>query len=312
MSLADSPFVDRLNTNYVPSESEIPEICALLVDPTAELAKLDAQIQEIEITLSQLKEKRTLLKAPIDAHRALISPMRHVPLDVLHEIFLSCLPSEHNALIDPAEAPLLLGRICRHWRSVSHATPMLWSSIHIPFLSYRYHSPTPLSKLAKLVEAWLERSATCSLSVSLFDPTNQSDPNSETHPLISQLLSISSRIRHLKMSGDAQFLRPLLHLGVESLPLLKSIHIQTTTNMIFDGHLEAANVFQAPTLENVSLRIYEWVHPLTLPLRWLQLTGLSLQCFGFWTDHGYEGGSRLFVERSMCFDGVRIFIGANC
>ncbi|KAF7364864.1 hypothetical protein MVEN_00356700 [Mycena venus] len=119
MSLADSPFIR-----------------ALLVDPADELAKLDAQIEEIEITLSQLKEKRTLLKAPIDAHRALISPMRHVPLDVLQEIFFPCLPTEHNALIDPAEAPLLLGRICRHWRSVSYSTPMLWSSIHIPSLHY--------------------------------------------------------------------------------------------------------------------------------------------------------------------------------
>ncbi|KAF8176670.1 hypothetical protein K438DRAFT_1485893, partial [Mycena galopus ATCC 62051] len=71
------------------------------------------------------KEQRASLKRPIDAHRAVISPMRRVPHDVLVEICISCLPS-HNALIDPAEAPLILGRICRHWRSVAYSTPTLW------------------------------------------------------------------------------------------------------------------------------------------------------------------------------------------
>ncbi|KAF7364856.1 hypothetical protein MVEN_00355900 [Mycena venus] len=89
MSLANSPFRDRLNTNYVPSDSEILEIHALLVDPAEELARLDAQIEEIQLALSLLKEKCASLQAPIDAHRALISPMRHVPLDILQEIFLS-------------------------------------------------------------------------------------------------------------------------------------------------------------------------------------------------------------------------------
>ncbi|KAJ7845352.1 hypothetical protein B0H14DRAFT_2278869, partial [Mycena olivaceomarginata] len=127
-----TPFADRLNTNYIPSDSEIFEIRALLVavDPTDELARVEARIEEIGVALSQLKELRASLKRPIDAHQALISPMRHIPHDVLLEIFFSCLPSEHNALIDAAETPLLLGRICRHWRSVAYNTPMLWSSIH--------------------------------------------------------------------------------------------------------------------------------------------------------------------------------------
>ncbi|KAF8214886.1 hypothetical protein K438DRAFT_1561983, partial [Mycena galopus ATCC 62051] len=130
MSLSDSPFTNRLNTNYVPSDSEILQIRTLLVDPSNELAHIDAQIKEMEFALTQLKEQRASLERPVDAHKALISPMRHIPQDVLLEIFFSCLPSEHNALIDSAEAPLILGRICRHWRSVAYSTPMLWSSIH--------------------------------------------------------------------------------------------------------------------------------------------------------------------------------------
>ncbi|KAJ7364933.1 hypothetical protein DFH08DRAFT_1073450 [Mycena albidolilacea] len=113
-SLTESPFADRLNTNYIPSDPEIAEIRALLADPADELARVEARIEEMEIALGQLKELRPSLKTR----------------DVLLAIFSSCLPSEHNALIDPAEAPLLLGRICRHWRDIVYITPMLWSSIH--------------------------------------------------------------------------------------------------------------------------------------------------------------------------------------
>ncbi|KAJ7080534.1 hypothetical protein C8R44DRAFT_653571, partial [Mycena epipterygia] len=127
---ADSPFADKLHTNYVPTEPEISEIRNLLVEPADELARVDAQIEEQEVVLSQLKAKRAALEAAIDAHKALTSPIRRVPRDILLEIFFSCLPTAHNAVIDPHEAPLLLGYICKHWRSVACSTPGIWSSLH--------------------------------------------------------------------------------------------------------------------------------------------------------------------------------------
>ncbi|KAF7364859.1 hypothetical protein MVEN_00356200 [Mycena venus] len=216
--------------------------------------------------------------------------MRRIPQDVLVEIFMSCLPSEHNALIDSAEAPLLLGRICRHWRCVAYSTPMLWSSIHIPSFDYNVVPPDILFKLERMVEAWLERSGTCSLSVSLFDPTVHSTV--AAHPLISQLLPVSQRLRQLALSrfGDAGFFRPLLQLGSEALPLLKSVRIETTANLLIQEHPEAMNMFQIPTVEDVSLRISESVDPLSLPLKWSQLTGLNLACYRLWTQNGPLGG----------------------
>ncbi|KAJ7701494.1 hypothetical protein B0H17DRAFT_885120, partial [Mycena rosella] len=70
--------------------------------------------------------KRTLLQATIDTHKALMSPIRCIPQDVLSEIFSACLPTAHNALIDPDKALLLLGRICRPWQSVMYSTLKLW------------------------------------------------------------------------------------------------------------------------------------------------------------------------------------------
>jgi hypothetical protein len=208
MSLADSPFVDRLNTNYIPSYPEIFEIRALLVDPVDELARIDAQIEAVEVTLGQLKQRRELLKTSIDAHRVLISPMRRIPDDVFREIFFFCLPSEHNALMDPAEAPMLLGRICSRWRSVAYTTPKIWSSLHIPRVPY-----TIFVKLGRVVQSWLERSGSCTLSISFSADLDTSDLWPENHPILNQLLQVSRRIQHLAVSAEGQLLWQFLQLG---------------------------------------------------------------------------------------------------
>ncbi|KAF7350902.1 hypothetical protein MSAN_01652300 [Mycena sanguinolenta] len=273
MSLSESPFTNRLNTNYVPSDSEILEIRSLLVGPKEEIARIDARIEELESTLAQLREQRALLQSPIDAHSALISPVRLIPQDVLLEIFFSCLPSEHNALIDPTKAPLLLGRICRHWRSVAYSVPMLW------IIASRHR--TFFLELERIVEAWLERSAPCPLSVSLYDFTNRagdSNPNLgkpflEKHPLVPQLLAVSRRLRCLALDGDAKLLHPLLKLGEQDVPLLKRIRMNAPWDQ-----LPSTNIFEIPTIEELTLMITVPDDPLSLPLRWSQLTNLRLEC----------------------------------
>ncbi|KAJ6512974.1 hypothetical protein C8R45DRAFT_961982 [Mycena sanguinolenta] len=285
MSLDNSPFISRLDTNYVPSDSEVLEIRALLLEPVHELARIDARIEEIELALEQLKEQRALLKTPIDAHRALISPIRRIPQDVLIEIFRACLPSEHDALIDFAEAPLLLSRICRHWRNVAYSTPMLWSAIHIPSPDSLDTPSNFLARLEKIVEEWLKRSATCFLSVSLFDPIVRLLPEFDKHPLVLQLLPFSRRLRRLTLTGDADLFRPLLKLGLEDLPHLKSLAMQCHG----DGP-DFPNAFELPTLEDVTLQMSSTLDPRSLPLHWSQLTTLRLECDPVWTEHGQKGG----------------------
>ncbi|KAF7346531.1 Hexose carrier protein [Mycena sanguinolenta] len=287
MSLSDSPFANRLNTNYVPSSSEILLIRSLLVDPLEEIARIDAQIEEMELALAKLKEKRALLVGPIDAHRALISPIRLIPQDILLEIFLACLPSEHNALIDPAEAPFLLGRICRHWRSVVYSAPMLWSSLHIPTPDYLNTPPSILLGLERSVAAWLGRSASCPLSVSLCDSANRVDFNRhlEKHPLALQIPAVSGRLRSLVLAGDVELLRPILQLGPTDLPQLETIRMQTPPNQT-----PSTTILEVPTLEDVALCITVPTDPLSLPLPWSNLRRLRLEFYLWRTAHGNEGG----------------------
>jgi hypothetical protein len=280
-----SPFAEKLGTNYIPSDMEIKDIRALLISPTEQIAQIEGQIEEMDVTIRELKVKRSALLAAIDAHRALISPMRHAPDDILREIFLACLPTDHNALIDPIEAPILFGRVCRHWRAVAHSTPMLWSSVHIPAITEdarAYIGP----KLEAAIKVWFERSDPCPLTVSLLCRVD-CRPDRYDHPVF-LLLDVAHRLQHLVVIGQAADLLPILCLGPESLPLLKSIRLMDTAQG-FTDHPDATNALQIPTLRDVSL--YLSTDPLALPLNWAQLTAIKLVCSTFSTQHGgYKGG----------------------
>ncbi|KAJ7464826.1 hypothetical protein B0H11DRAFT_77386 [Mycena galericulata] len=298
MSLVDSPFADRLHTNYTPSDSEMEQLRALLQEPTNKLVQVDAQIAEMDALIGQLRAEQASLQAKIFAHRALMSPIRRVPLDILQEIFLACLPTTHDALIDPGEAPLLLGRICKHWRSVAYSTPVIWSSIHIPSISGSVSWNGEESevlwgierKLGSFVQAWLDRSRACPLSISLSLKPYGFDPRPHQHPVISQITRGSSRIRRLNLCVHISEMQSLLLLGVDDLPLLESLHIQCPSDNQYPiTRWSTFPIFQVPTLQRISLHVK--ADALTLPLRWSQLTNLNLACFSDWTTvHGDPWG----------------------
>ncbi|KAJ6619994.1 hypothetical protein B0H10DRAFT_1739000, partial [Mycena sp. CBHHK59/15] len=127
----DSPFKDRLYTNSVPSDADCQAIRTLLVGPRKAAADLMEEITRVHAMLEKLTQKYDQLNEFIDAHLALVSPVRRLPDDVVQEIFAASLPSNQNTTMSGAESPLLLCHICRAWRTIALATPRLWTSLHI-------------------------------------------------------------------------------------------------------------------------------------------------------------------------------------
>ncbi|KAJ7133613.1 hypothetical protein C8R44DRAFT_772740 [Mycena epipterygia] len=278
------PFADKVYTNYVPSDAEIDEIRTLLAEPLDELARLDCKIREIQAVLHYLKIKHRLLKDGIDNHKALISPMRRLPQEILQEIFLACLPNDRNASFGPVDAPrdapLLLSVICRYWRMVAHAMPRLWSGLHLSCLPTRGGNP----KFTELVDAWLKRAGTCPLSISL---SHDADLG-QRHDVVKPIFDASRRIQHLQITANAHVppvFRPFLALGAEHLPILKSLTLQIRgTFHVIPKNL---NILQNPSLRHISLVVS--ADPLTLPIPWTQLTELAIN----WVSYGSIGGIHL-------------------
>ncbi|KAJ7608547.1 hypothetical protein FB45DRAFT_382430 [Roridomyces roridus] len=271
MSLVDSPFTDKLNTNFVPSDSEVKQLNALLREPVAELARLDALI-------SQLATERASLQVVVDSHRALLSPIRRIPEDFLREIFVSCLPDNHDAFMDATQSPLLLGRVCGLWRRVAYSTPRLWSSFYIPPLGFDLVAPEDVEReLATGIKVWLERSMDCPLSISLAIYIPAFSSGQEYHQvLLDQLLGVSTRIRHLKYKGPMQGLLSVLELDAEALPGLESVVVDL--HEYPEAAQERSTLFSVPTLRRLSLRAAN-TNALALPLAWAQLTDINLICY---------------------------------
>ncbi|KAJ7635119.1 hypothetical protein FB45DRAFT_1143060 [Roridomyces roridus] len=147
------PIVEHLHTNYMPTEPEIDLIHAHLAPYETELARQENLIRDLSAQRDQIKDY-------VDPYRALASQSRRIPQELLEKIFLDCLPEHRNAAMSPTEAPLLLGHVCSEWRSIAFALPELWASLHV---SSDFFSSSTLPEL----RAWLPRSASCPLTLSL-------------------------------------------------------------------------------------------------------------------------------------------------
>ncbi|KAF8815974.1 hypothetical protein BYT27DRAFT_6482751 [Phlegmacium glaucopus] len=304
----NSPFVTYLGTNYVPTTPEIVHIKELLVGPEIEVANLKAEINRAQSLLDDLNYKMKILQDGIDEHRWLLSPIRRISDDILREIFVRCLPSNHNALMSSSGAPLILGRICSHWRSILFHTPAMWASLHIPIPHFPEGRPrldglqrlTAISKFnidiqqrCDVVREWLCRSGTLPLDISIYSPQSLAPPTTPAVPppplqaYISLLLPFSYRWRSLQLcvlSGAFNdYLKPLATLVEEEIPILTflNIHFPLSDRPFQDSIWYQSGIFKP--LRRLAVFSNEWDPGLHLfPVNWSQLTYFScLSCKGF-------------------------------
>ncbi|KAJ6573479.1 hypothetical protein DFH09DRAFT_1457540 [Mycena vulgaris] len=286
-----SPFAPKLGTNYCVNDEEFAEITALLADPTLRLKHLDNTIADMRTTLAKLEDERVALSAYVDAHRALISPARRLPPDLIREIFVACLPTQHNCVMSATEVPVVLGRICSAWRIVSHSTPRLWSSLHIVEPRFPNDSPPGLAeeKLKQRLETtrtWLARSGQCALSISLYcHPDSPGFSPSAQHLFMQAILPFASRWEHINFATPPLTLGTLSHFTASDVPMLKSVAIQE----FHDPALNAPSVQRGPwgvlrgSVSSFSVCMSNYTL-LELPLRWNRLTNLSISAG--WTPAG--------------------------
>ena len=121
-----SPLHHLLKSNVAPSDSEIVTIRALIDE-------MEVQIEELHhnhFPSSQATESRLL--EFVQVHKALLSPVRYLPSEVLREIFLHY--CDHGLFrVNPpiSMLPWCLGHISHRWREIALSLPALWDNIPI-------------------------------------------------------------------------------------------------------------------------------------------------------------------------------------
>ncbi|KAF7376643.1 hypothetical protein MSAN_00081100 [Mycena sanguinolenta] len=309
-----SPFALQLGTNYCPRDAEAAQIKAFLVEPCLRLKNLDGEIAVLRQTLDKLAEERDNLKAYVEAHKALISPIRRLPLDILGAIFTACLPTHRNCVMSAQEAPVILGWICSSWRSISLSMPKLWSRLHIveptpsdlvPESSEDYSAK--VAQRLEVADAWLRRSGTCPLSISLESKLDNraigpamlmrlhaSPPQS---PFLNVLLPFASRWQYMDLVLPLGLHEALSCLTEDDVPLLARLRMFHRPEAMDIPYLTQLGILHAPNLTSFCV-VGGKTHSLHLPLRWSQLTDLSLE--GTFNLGGAQTPGNILIILSRC------------
>ncbi|KAF5356528.1 hypothetical protein D9758_008266 [Tetrapyrgos nigripes] len=286
-----SPFSHLLSSNYAASDSDIPCIKTIINSSSDTLRRLNSEIQKLQTALRELEQKRDSVQTCIDAHRALLSPSRRLPVEILSEIFAHCLPRDRNPNCSQSEAPILLGRVCRTWKHVSFSTPSLWASIHIviPILASHSVLRSLIDGRREGVEPWLRRSGSLPLSISVFSEWSSTSLGGSGDN------SVPERIRLLL---DCIFQRSnrwhtvQLHLnedctsilskcwpwgGNKELPLLHTFKMGFSSGIWAHQKFEREWLTKAPRLQRLSLRHGDFEGFLDGQSSLAQITHLELQ-----------------------------------
>ena len=122
-----SPLRHLFKSNATPSDSEIIAIRALISDAEASIEELHRHLPAFDH--ASLVIESQLLKS-IEAHKALLSPVRYLPSEILQEIFLHYADNPRHGLKNRiATMPWRLGHISHHWRKIALSLPSLWDNI---------------------------------------------------------------------------------------------------------------------------------------------------------------------------------------
>ncbi|KAJ7149185.1 hypothetical protein C8R43DRAFT_1007428 [Mycena crocata] len=218
------------------------------------LAANGARLTAIQQSIRALRCEEEMMQERLDSYKY---PVLTLPNEIVSEIFVHFLPV--YPLCPPLTgllSPTTLTHICHHWRAIALATPSLWRAI---FLTDDEDDDDEC-----IVESWLHRSGSCSLSIQMTD-----SQHIVADEIIEQLLPRRSRLEYIRLTIR---LSHLLVLG-GPMPLLRDLNINVYYEDV-DPSVVRNSVFRdVPLLRSVTLNDFTYPDGF---LPWSQLTSLTL------------------------------------
>ncbi|KAF8211877.1 hypothetical protein K438DRAFT_1751484 [Mycena galopus ATCC 62051] len=246
----DSSFFVLFEQRRVPSPEERETIQAILVEKAAHLSHLNSQVpkrrsgKKVKVP-RELRTELDYTRCSIKFHRALISPWRQLPVEVMSEIFLFTLQAESDELIVWTDhrrtGTMLLCKICSAWRAIALSTPALWNS-----LSLTSHD---LRRPLDWVSTWLDRSRSTPLRLQLYWDTLV--PPDVVNSMIS---TFASHLHHTVRLTIYETYR-----NAESEPTTPDPEHPYPELPLVESHSSPLLSFVAVTLPPSS-RMWDWIH----------------------------------------------------
>ncbi|KAJ7597930.1 hypothetical protein C8J56DRAFT_921447 [Mycena floridula] len=144
-----------LATNEPPSATEEAELEDIFEEIEEDIHKSVQKILRLQASLKAACEEHAQLLEARTAHRAILSPIRRLPSDLVFEIlqWSSTRPSAPSnesfpvVTLNQDEGPWPFMSVCRHWRTVITSHPTFWSNICISY----HHNPSFFSNCLQFI-----------------------------------------------------------------------------------------------------------------------------------------------------------------
>ncbi|KAJ7290234.1 hypothetical protein C8J57DRAFT_338937 [Mycena rebaudengoi] len=232
------------------------------------LASLAVEIEAVSAYLNKISAEHAEVQTELDS---IIYPILTIPPEVTSDIFVHCLGEPDPSI---SIAPLLLGRICRSWRSISCSTPALWGSLTITL---------PLSapgrqKLYNLLCLWLSRSGSYPFELAVFSSYSKEQISHTFFPtILEHAHHLESITLHLLLPDLEQFLDIKFSDGF---PILKRFEIIQTGMDTSSRPVSFSAITNSACLTNVAVDGELLGRPLPRTIPWAQLTTFFGMDFG--------------------------------
>ncbi|KAF7374163.1 F-box domain-containing protein [Mycena sanguinolenta] len=220
------------------------------------LAEIDSQIADLERSVQALRQQRSLVQDRLAAYRY---PVLTLPNEIVSEIFQDFLPI-YPERPSGSQSPFVLCQICRKWRNIAFATPVLWRACSL------YLGEFKLQEKLELLKIFLDLSGAYNLSIKL-DNAFMDDEHSDQ---FAQLIAdYCARWEHLDLSMTA--FSDHIPAVENPLPMLRTFRLQNSSGL--GGGQKG--LISAPLLRKVAIAYYVDDYRTVFP--WSQLTVLFVR-----------------------------------
>ncbi|KAF8439930.1 hypothetical protein L210DRAFT_3645879 [Boletus edulis BED1] len=169
-------YTTLLRSNACPSTEACTDIHFLIDQHQRQLATIQDHVTRLKACLADMEGHQAHTEDTLVKLHAALAPIKRLPPELLSEIFEHCLDGSNAVLFSGtarhSEAPLLLGRVCRSWRTVAHATPRLWRDIVVNVCDGRYSEELRRDALPVL-QTWLAHSGSLPLKLDVLCKTER-------------------------------------------------------------------------------------------------------------------------------------------
>lgn len=124
-----TPTLEMLRENTTPDSDTRHEIEEIVRHDDVDIDFLDRELSKLQTTLLDLQRRRQAIQLRVDRNKALLAPIRRLPVEIFQKIFTLCFPFVSTANIE--WLPFKVGHVSAHWRAVASTTSDLWRRVEL-------------------------------------------------------------------------------------------------------------------------------------------------------------------------------------